>query len=105
MNRFRRNPTFEAQIEHTPEYLASLAAAAEAARAAAERFATQAGAPWMRRKGARSTVVIDKSPIGVRIVNTDHGGHLMEFGGRNNPPHAPLRRGVRAAGLHLTNEQ
>lgn len=104
MTRFKRNPVVDQELEAHPDYLKSLAAAAEAARAAADRFARQSGAPWMRRRGATSTVVIDTSPTGVRLVNTDHAGHLMEWGSQNNPPHAPLRRGVRAAGLHLTNE-
>lgn len=38
---------------------------------------------------------------GVRLVNTDHGGHLTEWGSAKNPPKAPLRRAVREAGLRL----
>lgn len=35
------------------------------------------------------------------VVNTDYGGHLDEYGSVNNPPYAPLRTAVRAAGLRL----
>lgn len=101
MNRFKRNPTVEAQLGRTPQYAASLIAAAVPAQRFAQTFAKQVGAPWMPRAGARETIVIDESPSGVRLVNTDHAGHLTEFGSRNNPAHAPLRRGVRAAGLRF----
>lgn len=37
----------------------------------------------------------------VRVGNTDYFAHLVEWGSVNNPPYAPLRRGVRAAGLRL----
>ncbi len=54
--------------------------------------------------------VMDENPVaieveedseGVRIVNTDHGWHIAEYGSVNNPPHAPLRRGLRDAGMRL----
>lgn len=100
MTRFRANPRLREQIERQAAYQAGLAKLAESARDHAARFADAAGAPWMRR-GRQDTVVVDKSGDQVRLVNTDYAGHLQEWGGRNNPPHAPLRRGVRAAGLDL----
>lgn len=99
---FRPNPNFQRQIEAQAQFRNGLRDAAEPARAAAERFARAKGAPWLRRKGARGLIVVDVRASGVRIINTDHGGHWQEFGSRNNPPHAPLRRGVRAAGFKLT---
>lgn len=101
MTRFRRNPRVHAELEATPEMLRALAVQAESPRELAERFAKQAGAPWMPRKGTADTIVIDVTPTGVRIVNTDHAGHLMEWGGKNNPPHASLRRAISAAGLRF----
>lgn len=35
------------------------------------------------------------------IHTTDNFWHLIEFGSVNNQAHAPLRRGIRAAGLRL----
>lgn len=35
------------------------------------------------------------------VVTRDFAGHMVEWGSINNPPYAPLRRGVRAAGLEL----
>lgn len=102
MNRFVRNPSFARDMSRHPLFLARLRAVTEAeVRPVVESLASQVGAPWMRRKGARATIVVEQSIEGVRVVNTDHAGHLMEFGSANNPPHAPLRRGVRAAGLRL----
>jgi hypothetical protein len=39
----------------------------------------------------------------VRLESTDPFAHIIEFGSVNNPPYAPLRRGVRAAGLRLSD--
>ncbi|MBA3583709.1 MAG: hypothetical protein H0W36_04130 [Gemmatimonadetes bacterium] len=99
---FRPNPGWQDRLREQPEYADGLAKVAELARERADQFATGAQAPWMRRKGAAATVIVQRSGSTVRLVNTDYGGHLMEWGGRNNPPHAPLRRGIQAAGLRLS---
>lgn len=98
---FKANPGLAKELAAQPEHKRALADAAKPARDEAQRLADAAGAPWMRRRGAADTVVVDATGDEVLLVNTDHAGHLMEFGGRNNPPHAPLRRGVQAAGLRL----
>jgi hypothetical protein len=66
-------------------------------------FAQAAGAPWMPRRG-EATVQAVETDDGVFLVNTDHAGHLMEFGSAQNPPHAPLRRAAAAAGLRYEGE-
>lgn len=101
MSSVRVSTTIARDLAATPGVRAALVQSAEPARARADLLARQARAPWMRRKSARFTVVIESDQQGVRLVNTDYGGHLMEFGSANNPPHAPLRRGARAAGLRL----
>lgn len=47
-------------------------------------------------------VEVDKR---VYVVNTDHGGHLDEYGSVNNPPYAPLRTAVKAAGFRLDESE
>lgn len=37
------------------------------------------------------------------VGSTDVAAHLIEFGSINNPPYAPLRRGVDDAGLRFTD--
>ena len=49
---------------------------------------------------ARSFVVVDEDGE-IRVGNTDPFFHLTEWGSVNNPPYAPLRRAVTAAGLRL----
>jgi hypothetical protein len=98
---FRRNPKFEAEMQAQLETRAVLIAAAEKAQPKAEALIPGTDEAWMPRKGNRGTVVVDASGAEVQLVNTDHGGHLMEFGSKNNAPAAPLRRGVRAAGFDL----
>jgi hypothetical protein len=100
---FKPNPSFEREIAAEEETKAGLARAAEPARANAENFARQAGAPWMARSG-HQTVEIEVDDQGVALVNTDYAGHLQEYGSTNNPPHAPLRRGALAAGFEVVEE-
>lgn len=95
---FRINPSLESQLAGQAEFAEAVAEAAEPAREHAERFA---GRPWMPRKGARRSIELLVEDGQVLLANTDHGGHLKEYGGRSNAPHAPLRRGVQAAGLRL----
>jgi hypothetical protein len=102
--RFLPNPFFERDISTDEDHLDGLEAAAQKGAERAEMFARAAGAPWMKRAGALRTVVVARLADRVRIVNTDHGGHLMEWGSINNPPHAPLRRGAQAADLRFTEE-
>ncbi len=40
---------------------------------------------------------------GATVVASDPFWHLVEFGSINNPPYAPLRRGVVAAGLRFVD--
>ena len=51
--------------------------------------------------GSRETIVVSTDSDEVAVVNTDYGGHLLEWGARTTAAHAPLRSAVRAAGLHF----
>lgn len=102
MPAFRRNSRFEAEMKRTPGYRALLRAHVEARVVpAVEQTIRQARAPWMPRGGP--AVRVENDGDEVVVENTDYGAHLMEFGSANNPAHAPLRRGARAAGLRLTD--
>lgn len=92
---FRKNPLFEEEIQAELGYRAGLRAVAEVARARAEALG-----PRIMGRGSQAFQV-QSDLDGVRVVNTDHGGHLAEWGSVNNAPYAPLRRGVRAAGMRL----
>jgi hypothetical protein len=99
MSRFAPNRRFQAQMRDQDEYRQALEEAADAVSDNAKQFAEQAHAPWMRRQS--ETIVVSTEGDEVAVVNTDYAGHLMEWGSKNNPAHAPLRRAVRAAGLHF----
>jgi hypothetical protein len=103
VSRGRPNPRMVAELRRQPAHRRALAEAAGVARQRAETFARAAGGPWMPRKGSGSnqTIVIDTDGDTIRVINTDHAGHLLEWGSVNNPAHAPLRRGVLAAGFRL----
>lgn len=96
----RINKRLAAQLERDPRFRAALRDAAKPVQEAAEAYARQAGAPWMPRRGHR---LVETSPVpgGYRLTATDYLAHLQEWGSVNNPAHAPLRRGVRSAGLNF----
>ena len=97
---FIPNPAFPKQIEAEDEYREGVAKVAEDVKGQAEPMLRSIGAPWMPRKNHDLLEVQDDGQ-NVYLVNTDHGGHLQEYGSKNNPPHAPLRRAAMAAGLEV----
>lgn len=104
MARATRSRTLEAEIKATPEYKQVLRDAAGEARKNAIVFEDAARGPWMPPRGARNpgqTIIVRDFARKVVLMNIDHAGHLLEWGSINNPPHAPLRRGVLAAGLRF----
>ena len=102
--RFVPNRLFEQQIKRDPRYRAGLRLIAETqVKPAVTVAARQAQAPWMPRPG-HELIEVEQDGLELAVVNTDYAGHLQEWGSINNPPHAPLRRGVRAAGLRLDEQ-
>lgn len=102
--RFRPNPRLAAELARQPEMRRTLAELAEPAKDQANLIVRLIGPRgWMPRHRG-DPVQIRTEDGEVRLVNTDYAAHLQEFGSVNNPPHAPLRRGVRAAGLRLDEE-
>lgn len=97
---FKPNLALARELRRLPEHRKGLAVATEPARQQVAQLAQVAGAPWMR-SGRGDQIKIEVTDDGVFLVNLDHAGHLQEWGSKNNPPVAPLRRGVRAAGLRL----
>lgn len=89
------NPDFEREISGQDENKAALKEAADTVASRAETMTPRI----MPRNSEAMEVSEDED--GVAVVNTDFGGHLAEWGSRNNQPFAPLRRGVRSAGYRL----
>lgn len=99
MRRFLPNPRFTEEMGKEAEYRQALEDSAQSVSESASQYADQAGAPWMRRQS--ETIEVVKTGDEIAVVNMDYAGHLMEWGSKNNAAHAPLRRAVRAAGLHF----
>jgi len=95
---FLPNPTFLKQLQVEPETVQALEEAAEVVAAEANelrhRFMREEGAVLVRSESSR--VHAD-----VYIVNTDPGGHMDEWGSKNNPAYAPLRTAVSNSGLEF----
>lgn len=102
---FQPNPHFGMQLRRQRSMRAALRRAGNEVAKHATQFARAAGAPWMERAGAERTIVVVEHDDRVQVVNTDHGGHLQEWGSKHNQPHAPLRRAVNAAGLHFDEQR
>ena len=54
--------------------------------------------------GYRDTIKTGADGGTVYVYTDDIAGHLIEWGSVNNPPYAPLRRGVRAAGFRYEDK-
>lgn len=97
--RFRPNRRLVRDLERQARYQAGLMDAAEAIKTEAERL-TDRGIDQRYRHIADFYEVVEEDGE-VRVGNRHGLFHLVEYGSRNNPAYAPLRRGVRAAGLRL----
>lgn len=93
---FIPNPNFDEELAAAT--LGALVGAASAASHEAQQLSHHA----MPRKG-QPTIKVEIEGDEVYLVNTNYGGVIEEFGGADvrSPVYAPLRRGVRAAGIPL----
>lgn len=98
---FLPNPKFSEEFLSEPTTRAGMREAGEEIKRHADPMVRSIQAPWMGRRSSGETIAVVEDDEGVYVVNTDHAGHLMEWGGANNPPHAPLRRAARAAGADV----
>lgn len=92
---FRPNPAAQAELKADPRYRRALRQAADSVVRHARAIAPDGGPG----PGYRETLRVTADGDDVRAESTDAFAHLIEFGSANNPPYAPLRRAVRAAGL------
>lgn len=68
-----------------------------------QRRAQLASPTGTSRTGYRGRFKRRVTATSAQVGNTDIAAHLIEYGSVNNPPYAPLRRAVKAAGLNLTD--
>lgn len=106
MGRFKPVPRRQriAAVQQQPEHREMLRKAAEAVKTEAERHSPIGETEDYIH---RFYVVL---PAGVRatsarVGNRDPFAHLVEAGSKNNPPYAPLRRGVIAAGFRFADDR
>ena len=98
MARWVPNPNFEREFHADIRNETKLRQALVTAARPAVKVANQLGHAIMPKgKGPAVSVVSDAE--GVFIVNAAYGSHLDEYGSITNPPYAPVRRGIHAAGL------
>jgi hypothetical protein len=100
MSRYVPNPRLAAELAAAPEIHRARVDAARQAAEHAQRLSPRG--PGRGPHFADSLRVADDGDD-VRVESTDPFAHIIEFGSVNNPPYAPLRRGVRAAGLRLSD--
>lgn len=99
MARFVRNPGFERQLARSDEMRAALRRAAEDAAAEARAVAPVDTGEY------RSSIRVEESAEGVRVVSDDDKASHIEFGTQDTPAFAPLRRGAEGAGLKVGRSQ
>ena len=99
MARVKWNRQVRSQLARQPEHKKFLREQAERVKDSAERET-----PIGETGDTIDRYVITEYPTRMRVGNTDPFFHLTEFGSVNNPTYAPLRRGVRRAGLRLEED-
>ena len=93
MSGIRRNPNFERELLAQPGFQAGLRAITTAATASVREAAPRKTGQYRKQVTARGT----------RVHVDPSFWHLIEFGSINNPPYAPLRRGLAQAGLRFVD--
>jgi len=99
MTNFRPNRQARAQLARQPEHKKMLREQAERVKDSAERET-----PIGETGDTIDRYAIVEFPTRMRVLNHDPFFHLTEFGSVNNAAYAPLRRGVRRAGLRLDED-
>jgi hypothetical protein len=88
---YRPNPLFEEEVRVQPEHERGMRKITKAVAAMVRLVAPHKTGYYERRVRARGTKI--------RVL--DVFWHLVEYGSQNNRAYAPLRRGIRAAGLRF----
>lgn len=89
--RYRANPFFEEEVRAQAKHQQGMRKITKEAAAVVRSVSPRKTGYYVRRVKA----------WGTRVVAGDRFWHIVEFGSVNNPPYAPLRRGMRAAGIRL----
>jgi hypothetical protein len=89
--RFVKNPRFEQELQAEPDFKAHMVTTTGLVAEAITEAAPRKTGYFRRRIRARGTTI--------RFL--DVFWHLVEYGSKNNPAYAPIRRGLRAAGLRF----
>lgn len=89
--RYRPNPLFEEEIRAQPEHQKGMRTITKGVAKSVRAVAPERTGYYKRRVRAEGTKVRARDPF----------WHLIEFGSIHNAVFAPLRRGVRAAGLRF----
>ena len=96
---FKPNPNLVRELAREPWAQDLLREAAEAVEDEARRN-SPLGDDFVGYYGRFATRV---GRLSATVGNTDIAAHLIEYGSVNNPPYAPLRRGVSAAALRFVD--
>lgn len=95
MTRFKANPRFEQELERDPKVRRVLERRAEEAAKVARQIARD-----HRETGdLEESIQVD----GTTLLTTDFAGHIIEYGGANTPPIAPLRKAAEAVGTRVVD--
>lgn len=92
-------PGFERELDALPGSIAKRTVAAKQVK----NFAIGLAPRGVSDNYAASIDVVQQGQK-VYVRTNDFAGHMVEWGSANNPPYAPIRRAVRAAGLRLDEQ-
>ena len=95
MNGFKPNKNLKRNLMREPGFRADVMRKAQAVQGHAAALAPRKTGDFAR------SIKVEPTPEGARVYTDIWYGHWVEYGSKNQPPSAPLRRGAQAAGLRL----
>lgn len=98
--RFKPNPRFEREIDRQASVRLHIRKKAMQVKS----FAVGMAPRGVSDDYAASIDVVDRGDE-TYVRTNDFAGHMVEYGSVNNPPYAPIRRAIRAAGLRLDEKR
>lgn len=93
---FRRNEAWEPAFRKSPDFTRAMVSTSRELA----RYIKIAAEP-SRNTGYYIRKI---TPLGGRVWLRDNFWHLVEYGSVNNPPYAPVRRGVLLAGMRFVDD-
>lgn len=101
--RFEKSVARAASLERDPTVRLGVLKVAAAIGTRARRYVRDA-TPSKLMPRPEPVIVVEPTATGARIANTDYGAWIYEYGAKQIPPVAPMRRAAAGEGLNIVGD-